>query len=316
MPSSKKFIKNPDFFPTDGFHNRWLYTRKKEMRYGHFELPGLYRTYLYPLDFVLFFLAIVCEFWGLINLINVMNLYLGYKVSIVAGGILLDLLFAIGAHWNHGKICKSTNTIKLLEAKLTDKTIKGQDTLNHAGQIRKWKNRIIWWEIVSWIFRAMIAILALTKILFFKANAPIGNQLVFVIIITYVLVAIIHMFFTGYFAAEWSLKVFFFNKQFKQFKDHTNEYRVGHQRHILGHADWYNIPTGVVITPYNDNTDINVSKQHQIKVENTKFQLLTYGLLIDEELNTLITHQSDQDKSAKEMIGLLGLKRQMDMLNL
>lgn len=322
MPSSKVFDENPDFKPSPDFLKFWLSTRKEKIGYAFDKFPGMFETVNYPIDCFLFSLALIGEFWGLINLMSVMNLSPFIKIGVVAGGILLDLLFATCAHWNQKKICRSENEIKLTQyGKLEPPTPKSQTVKQTViGRIEDLEHDILMWKIWSWFFKVLIIVLAIIKISFFKANAPTGNSLVFPIIVTYIIVAAIHIYSTGYFGAETILQLVYSRPQLRKYRRQQGQYKASAED-IKGKnpEEALKFPTNHIITAFSlDKRELKQPNEcyvpHEIKTspENKTYNLITFGILTDSQLKNLVKHQGSKD-SEKE-IATEGLYRQWQQL--
>ena len=270
----------------------------------------MFETINYRIDSFLFIVALVLEFWGLINLMNVMNLSPFSKLALVGGGILVDLLFAIGAHWNQRKICRAENEILLV--KYAEIAPPNQQAIE--GRIEDLKGYILKLKITPWICKIILIGLALIKISFFKANAPIGNSLVFPIIVTYVIVAVIHIYATGYFGAEFVLRAFYLRPEWNKYRRNQRA-NVASINDLKGKGTPVSFPENAAITQYalqaktlrQPNPDY---VPHQINVnQNDKtYEFVTFGVLTDAQLKNFVNQQGS--KEAEKAIAKEGLHRQ------
>lgn len=164
-----------------------LGTRKLPYVVGEQEFPGLIDTNDNPWPTLWFSLAVVLEAMGLAVLV-LAGLVWFAAVALFA----IDLALAFARHLPMGKILHQENILVLTSPGAT------RDLMR-----KKIRN----YNILAQLASLGIVAIALAKILGFYAFVGEVNPMTLLIIVTYVLVAIIHLTFTGYFiwwfGVEW-----------------------------------------------------------------------------------------------------------------
>ena len=167
------------FEPSKETKEYYLYTKKKPLSEGGFVHPGLFSSrYILPYS-LLFFLAIVLEFYGMFMLYQAGNFHYGFAVLLV----MLDLLFAFGSHYFQKPIKERD-----IELALSDDEIQSEQL--RRKQIRP--------KLFKGLLLTLIAILGIGKMIFFWGFYQHFDALVLMIITTYAVVALIHINVTGY----------------------------------------------------------------------------------------------------------------------
>jgi hypothetical protein len=159
----------------------WPHTRKSEQGIGVFSFVGLFSTWHPILDTFGFCVIILGEIYGLLNLYNV-----GANLAFVLGFFFGDIVFAILLHLPKKSNCINKNKLKLIDpASPSFVTISGNISKNN-------------FFIIS--CSAVIIFIALIKILGFSSLYGLRfDGLVLSIIISYIVVATLHIICTGNF---------------------------------------------------------------------------------------------------------------------
>ena len=301
-----------NFEPGVELKNLWLNTRKNKVRFGNVELFGMFSTYGYGLDRFCFFLIIALEGWGLYNL----NLLID---NVVLSSLLFfcDALFAIGSHYWSSDIVLARNRLSM--AKFDIIYLKGKSPSNEK-EIEI--SNIIKYNIYGSIFRLLIIGLAGFKIFSFLGNNTPDTPfaLTFTIILTYLLVAYLHIRSTGYFLSG-LIKGSRYRTQYAKnlLSQDPTDFTVQNHREfdlnlqiIQNHNELEKMAVtfGFAVPPQPGIDFVNaMTKQHYL-YEN---KLYTWGVLEDRDLQNLISVQPTNKQ--KEFLAMYGLKHQFEILN-
>jgi hypothetical protein len=201
-------IQDEDFKPSKGGFKSWLATRKFGIKATGFKKsPGLFTTNNFIIDLLLFLVAIGLETYGLSKIFE----YTG-DWFVLGGLLLVDIFFAIVAHIPRGAIKRLQNKIWLNEF---DRQFISHDSAKVAalkGDIEADKSTKIYFTIWEWLGSAVIIVVCIWKIMtfigesgysFFDPNARF-------IVISYIIVAIIHIIASGYCLSALFTEFFFF----------------------------------------------------------------------------------------------------------
>ena len=183
MPRIKKEI---EILPSKSFQKLWLNTRKAKKIYGGVSMPGFYNTSGFSIDAIMFLIALGLEILGVYNLMILGD----FAITMALGLILIDVLAAFFAHFNQS-----------IKIEMQNRIIVETDPFEQSQHKRKMNG---WKKIVSFIAKFIIIGLAIIKIFLFMGLIGFGtfNGLVLFIIVTYFIVAYIHIYHTGYFLYE------------------------------------------------------------------------------------------------------------------
>ncbi len=176
------------FEPNNEFKNEWLGTRKKESIYGDIKLPGLFSTYRYDRDLLMFLISLLIEFTGIL-LIILMNFEL-IPVIVVLGVIIVDIILASKRHNNAGKLKKIENDI-ILET----------DSATKTRLVEKKKK--LQPKVISAI---LIYLFTVVKIAFFFLALSSEIPIVVIFALGYLFSAFIHINYTGFWVNHYKLK--------------------------------------------------------------------------------------------------------------
>lgn len=176
-----------NYMPGKDVLRTMLGTKKHTYVVGEQEFPGLIDYNDNPWPILWFSVAVILEFIGL-------GVLMGAGLVWFAAFALfaIDLALAFARHLPVGKILHQKNILTL--------TNPGA----HKDEVQK---RIGWYSLLAKLASLGIVAIALTKIIGFFAFVGTFNAMVLFIIATYLIVAIIHLTYTGYFiwwfAVEW-----------------------------------------------------------------------------------------------------------------
>lgn len=261
-------MKNIEFEPSAETKEMYLSTRKKEMTYGGFNHPGLFGTYNYSRDSQLFYVACVLEIIGLSLIVYYAKIELFYAIVIVILAFLLDLIFAI---WHHSP------QSKLQENKIKKVLVQTGPRLEQiTRKINKYNN-------TKAVLTVPLVIMAIIKIAVFHAAYGMIDIIMLAIIISYIIVALIHIYITGYYISE-----------FRRRKKRNKEYSI----YINAESDTSTFKSTIKSHSFNCNEKLNVEKYAdygitKLENENTKYKIWANGLLKDSNLQELISVQPD-----------------------
>lgn len=157
----------------------WLGTKKRSYSIGGSEFPGLidYNEDLWPV--IAFTVGLFFEIVGLILLFRV---GLDWRAAVALG--LTDIFFAILRHFPRSKICELKNVLMVSPAGPPQAAI---------------QRRINRYRLLEWLLSVPIILIALIKIVNFIGFRGGLDPSGLLVIISYVIVAVIHLTATGYF---------------------------------------------------------------------------------------------------------------------
>ncbi len=280
LPAENDLVSNdnasyPWFAPSHATKKKWLFTRKRPYDAGNFRAPGFFGTDKFGTDATLFFLAVILEIIGL-------SMFYAYLDNILFAVLffVLDFILAIGSHWNKGRGVELNNQLALLRpicnpdyrfAEKKDDDSKGVRKNSHA-RIHWRESKLMFFNLYAGIFYFFIAMLGVVKIFgFYNGWTTAGmefNAIPMLVIVTYAMVAVIHIFVTGYFFSELYFR-YYYNKE-------KNEHKLTHN---------YTIPGYLVendVTPFPIPEPGLNSDNHHIIGHN----LYTFGVLTDKQIRT------------------------------
>jgi hypothetical protein len=170
-----------------------LFVRKEEKEIGQTKFPGLFQDKHFDIMMSFFIIALVLECVGLWFIIDEIGLGFWRGLMSIAFLVLLDLLFAFLYHLKTRPICLRENLNITLSLTADSGT---------AAKIKKNKDEIFWAKFWSYFAAMAIWGLAALKTVSFLALQSVGgggiDTKTLFILVTYVIVALIHVHFTGY----------------------------------------------------------------------------------------------------------------------
>ena len=169
------------------------YVNKKKSQIGSTPQPGLIQDTHFTIMVIFFLIAIVLEVVGLMFIIDAIALGFWHGFMGVSFLILLDILFAFLFHLKTKTICRCENELVVLP-------------LIAAGNVDARRSNLISKISSANRIGILLAILiwgiAVTKMVSFYALSAVGSGGVdteaMFIIVTYIIVALIHIYCTGY----------------------------------------------------------------------------------------------------------------------
>lgn len=287
-----------DFEPGKTTKRLWTYVRKQERTVVGITLPGLFDISHFGIDALLFVVVIVLELWGLINLWMV-----GLPLISIPLAFLLDLTCAIGHHiFSVGKTCVLKNRIVVAELAVRE-TLKSDNEPEITAETQRlqqqYRDQIRKRKFFSGFFALLIFALSVLKIVGFYGLHEAFDIFTLAVMVSYVIVAILHVKVTGYFIfallAEWFLR-----------KDKGRYVRQGTGRLPAGQPNRISF----IRTSNQLNDEHSIGEHNLCKVEGG-YQLRTHGILTDDQLSALVGYQK---REAKSEVVLHGLKHQLDIL--
>jgi hypothetical protein len=281
FPPADQNNSNP-FDPSTSTKMFWLYTKKNELNFG-ITLPGLCETAGYSTQMLAFFGILILEFVP-----TFYGIEQGLLWQAVVAAIFVDIFLALTAHWWHDKILLSKNQLVVTIDPISRQNLKrkiSKHTLN------------------SNIFYFLIFLSGCIKsFLFYKAYI-FFDAIVTGVIVCYLLGAILHITYTGYFLYT-SRFYWFVNKEYKIYLETNQANNIG--RFNIQHRNSQPINT--------DGTNIQFSTisrgLHRIyKDSNGVYFFDTLGIMTDKELSGFI--EAQQNSIARDVIAREGLARQL-----
>jgi len=196
-----RLINTKNFEPSVNVKQLYLFVNHKRRPAGEKKLPGIFDLHYWEVTLIMMLFVCIFEFIGMYKL----WLCLPNPLAAVVIFVFADFISAILAHLLKGKLCLAKNR-KFLAKEFDYKTDK---TAKHEYD----RQGIIIWgcKIYEYFFDAILLSIALIKIWIFDFYCWEGGSgtLIF-ITLTYICVALIHIFFTGYFIFGSLLKLFLF----------------------------------------------------------------------------------------------------------
>ncbi|MCX6250535.1 MAG: hypothetical protein NTX61_07270 [Bacteroidetes bacterium] len=201
------FIRYPWFVLSHSSLRLWLNTRKLNIPGGlQVSVPGLFQTYWFFWDSFFFIIVLILEVLGLLFF----YIYFGSLFFAVLF-FSLDFIFATGCHWNKARWTELKIELSLLNSNKFLKFAEDKDYIN--GEQKPIEHRIKWRRKIIRhfkIYRIVFACL-LFYVLFMKTSGFVNGWtdsgmsslgIPLIIISSYIIVNLIHLFSTGYFGSE------------------------------------------------------------------------------------------------------------------
>jgi hypothetical protein len=291
-----KHIPYPtNYEPIASTKSKWLYTRKKSRQYGSLKMPGLFETYNFKTDRILFFVVLAMELYGMYILWQTLP-----NPLLALIGLPADLFFAIFMHLViKDKIFYSNQLILAQYGKY-------EFDINKSLQftIDKCKSKLKFFNLYLFFFGLIITTIALTKILaiqHFADSETVSRGLRTLIILIYCATAYIHITSTGYFLFELWFRYFVKNEQIQTIH-HTQEQFINAQisQGITRHRE----------IPLKNDYNETIINGHSIIKQNNSTIFKSWGILQDDELNNFVQLQPNLDLKQQLAIELLNFQMQ------
>lgn len=273
---------NNPFDPSPPTKRKWLYTKKKPLPFG-ITLPGLCQTSDYSTQMLAFFGILVLE-----AVPTIYGIGQGLLWEAVMATIFVDIFLAIGSHWWHDDITLEKNLLVIEE---------------DAPARKELETSISRRKIYSNLFIFLIIISGITKAFLFYSAYIFFDAIVVGVIVCYLLGAILHINYTGYFIYT-SRFYWFIHREFSVYTKTNKNQQLG--EYSTNQVKEYPIKT------YNAKIDFVTGKQglHEIyKNEEERYFFKTLGIMTDKELAGFV--RSQQSPVTRDVIAREGLAIQL-----
>ncbi len=283
-------INGLDFQPGAEARRAIAATRKHPYAAGHLTLPGLFSTTGETGDFVLVAVGLVLEAAGLLCLTAIG----GAHVATAGVGFFVDVVFAFLHHH-----VRRGNTIMKNQALVTI-------DCNERGRLEyKMRNNDRWARLFAVL---LVAIAAIKTVGFFTLNGAAFDLFTVGVLVSYAVVALIHIFRTGYVFAALIAR-YHINRDRRKF---LNSYQPGLQtdHQIVACKTVQFGPVSGVVEAKADNHKLLVFSGVDGK---RTARLVTKGILEDRHVVSLIHQQPTAE--AKQCVGLAGVRAQLNILD-
>lgn len=318
MEIESLLLQNPQHEPGINTKKLWLYCRRKQTQTGS---PGFICSPA-QWDTALFFLILLLEITGLWLFYK----YVGNLVFAIAF-FAADITYAVSAHIVFGKISLAKNRIYLLHQHVkVYLNRQGQRILTPSTgeQARKERRKLIWLKVYSIFFYVLIALLALFKMSGFIANWPGRdpiNSISITICLTYIVVAALQIYATGYFTFS-SAFFLLFKINLKRHREKQGKLyaRIDAGTSAGNLYEGIDIHTLLLSDPkfdelgYRQKNRKSLPKFNNCSVRNHFIhdnRLFLYGVITDEDLNTFVNFHANNIE-AKQVLGLVLLDLQLE----
>lgn len=275
-----EFIPNQNFEPSKATKDFWLYTKKNQSNFAGVHLPGLFANEGYSVQ--------IAAFLGIL-LLEGLPTYYGVDEGVmwqgIVGAIFVDIALAIVSHLWHNQTCLYENQLVIAKTSVEQE--------NYRRRIKSAKNK-------TFFFYLLILFSGFLKFYLFYDAYMTWNTVTMAVLVCYILGAVLHIFFTGYFffTSRFNFKI---QSEYSQFIN-TNGQKFGINNFLE-----QPIETGG--TTLLETT----SGSHSIILKDDTFYFKTWGVLSDKELSALIGVQ--QTPITQSIVAREGLKHQLLILN-
>lgn len=271
------------FEPSAETKELWLLTRKLNYQHASINFPGLFNVHKYSLDQGFFIMAIIFEIIGLLFILfKVKSIILGIALALAL--FIIDIILAFLSHRPYKKVIFNKNKL-IQETDLNQKVILQKD-IDRA----KTKSKV-----------GFSGIILIAIIKFFVYVAAWGfklNAITILVILSYAIVAYVHINHSGYFFSAFHLS--------QRLKKEFNKFLEGQyfQYHI-NNPYQLNFNTNIDIKPGNAG---NLS----IQKNQNEYTITSNGILYDNEIKTLMNKQTNAN--SKDELGKKCMELQLTIL--
>ncbi len=274
-----EFQPNQNFEPSKATKEFWLYTKKSKRTFGGVILPGLFETVKYSNQMIGFVTIFILEL-----IPTVYGIEEGVLWEAIVVAIFIDIALAIVSHLWHDKICRYKNELVLAPNEVAKEDL---------------RRKISKCNTYTYFFYFLILASGCLKFYFFFDAYMTQDVIALGALVCYLLGAILHIAFTGYF-----LYTSHFN-----YKIHAE-----YSKYISTSGKSFGITDSNPQPINTDNTNVQITEytagQHKIfKKENDQYYFDTYGVLTDKELASLAGIQ--KSATSQSIIAREGLKQQL-----
>ncbi len=316
MPNLRRtnpFVKdvNNSFEPSSDSKNKWLLTRKKRYGKGSITLPGLFVTDKFSSDRNFFFIAIVAELVGLYFIWQASG-YSNTFIYLVVGAFVVDLFAAIGLHWYQGEKSLYENLLYRFENfEKVEKSTKTDNSIWVEPKTYEGPRKRTIWIVTSFIFMVLIVGLALGKIVLYYFLPPMSIDGITVgIFLSYLFVAYVHIFHTGYYLAEIWVDHFTFSPDWRSYNRLKNE---KDNKYLTKDYRKHPFKCAIELVNVAPNGRHFLEAIDPIANQGLNYQFRTWGILTDEDLQKMIDDQLTTE--AQSIVAKFGHDLQMEILN-
>ncbi len=301
---------NLNYEPPQEVIRLWKSTYSLPTIYHGVTLPGLIKTNQYYLHLVGFILVIIGEFYGWYTVSSVSQSYDFLFVVL----IFIDLSLVIPILRLNGKIKLIRNKLIVAEGEYEKQQLKNRKS-NALFALAILKSVLFGVALVKIFYLYKVNTVSFTlptlKIIIEQNIAKIE---LWPLTVTYILVAIIHAFFSSYFIGHWYLAVKV--RKGEKIGENILRYRTTvlagnlsfHEAEArAGTRSHYFTKKTIVI---NDGA-ISLAEDTNMETKNS-FKLHTWGLLTDKQLDELVWAQ--EVPALKRELSLVCLKHQLDLM--
>ncbi len=246
--------------------------------------------------------ALLAEFFGLYVIWQASN-YSDVFIWLVIGAFVVDLVCAVGLHWYEGDKVYYQNLKRYFENNDTSPDDWSEDE-------KRPRKKVIW-GITKFVFTLLLSSLAIGKILLYYYLPPQTIDGITVgICLSYLYVAYVHFFHTGYFLSEVLVKHHFIRSNYNKFnklrRKKENKYYIHEYR-------TFKFKTVASLTTL--HVDVGLHHLESIKPEanaDNNNQFRTWVILTDDDLLSLIDVQETPE--AASVVAKFGHDHQMEIL--
>ncbi|WP_410004863.1 hypothetical protein [Aequorivita nionensis] len=268
-----KIDKDLNFKPSKSVQKLWFNSKKAEKNYSGVRLPGFYGTSGFALDAVLFVIMLGLEVLGVYNLLIVGDL----AIIMAMGLIALDIIFAFMAHANH-----ANKLININYSIIATDSRQQQNFKQQANGLRK---------VISYIGKFGIVGLAIFKIAAFQGLLGYFNGLSLFIIATYLVVAYIHLYHTGYFLYEVIASIAF-NRQKSKFIGGNKDFEVAEETPFT-----HDFSTTKELKEFEANHRRLYMDKGKHTDDKFHFVIESPGIFDDEDVSLFVGHQKNENRA-------------------
>lgn len=325
------------FEPTKTAKKWWKWTRKDEFSYAGITLPGLFQIHNFAVDAPVFVGVIVLEGFGLFNIVSSVGGLYSFILAFLA--FMVDLFLAITHHaTGQGDKCYYENKLVIVDLLAKEKCMGTESDADTkaavvnatADQLRSsYKDKLRKLRIKSHVIAFFIWVAAIIKVLSFLILQGMNIDALSVsVVLTYLLSAYLHIYYTGYFIFGF-ICWYYMDRDVKRYsdgqipilnpKDRNNQY----QRTIITNAS---IPLSLEFQNHKikfipaEKYDVLKNEGHlsqdqlnELADRNKKLYIFTScGILSDKALQSLANGAGNTD--AQREIVLYGLSIQLQIL--
>lgn len=289
-----EFNYEEDFEPKKNVLRLWLYTKKSDKPIHSIILPGMFNQSDYSAYALGFAFILLLE-----GAATVWVKSLGITIETIIAFIVLDIFLAIFGHIAYGRIIKFRNYVLVgSNSNESDKGIKTEIYKQTAYYNRKVTN----WKIYRNIFNFLILVSGFMKFFWFYIDYATFDSTAMLIAFFYMAGAVLHILCTGFF-----LYTLYFNIKLKA--QHRRYLRPSSSSKYTFDAS---NPRRLPMT--REALVEATAGRHSIKKNgNEEYELVTNGVLTDENLSELIGKQDNPTQ--KRLVAIKGVEQQLSLMN-